>query len=115
MAIAEDEWMGKVEGPYNEPEIDEAMLAFGEFVAEMTDVDGYLYDSEEAAAMQVEEVELSMPVQLDLVVSDRGDVVVGSSPPLYYAETTFLPVFHQLKVRISATKNNTKSNGISGK
>lgn len=80
--------------------IDEAMLEIGEFVSQMTDVDGYLVDEEMQSALRVEKVYMSMPIQLDLQMREDGSVSLGGSPPLYYAETTFLPVFHQLTINI---------------
>jgi hypothetical protein len=84
----------------------------GEFVAQMTDVEGYLVDHEMRTAMQLEHVELSIPVQIDLLVNEDGTVVIGSSPPLYYADTTILPVFHQLDIKIAVNENPDHYGGI---
>jgi len=81
-------------------EIDEAMLELREFVAQMTDVEGYLIDMDMLTATRIEKLKLSMPMQLDLHVMDDGSVRLGGSPPLYYTETTILPVFHQLNVQL---------------
>lgn len=92
--------------------IDEAMLDMGEFLSQMTDVDGYLFDRDTRAAMQIERVNMSMPIQLDLLVNDDGSVALGGSPPLYYTETSFLPVFHQLTLTVIVEeKTNHKNNG----
>ena len=92
--------------------IDEAMLEMREFLFQMTDVDGYLPDMETNTAMQLEQVDLSMPVQLDFNVRADGSILLGASPPLYYAETTFLPVFHQLTINIKIEeKENLKNDG----
>lgn len=84
--------------------VDEAMLEMGEFVSQMTDVDGYMFDAEMSTALRVEKIKMSMPIQLEIQVSDNGSVVLGGSPPLYYTETTFSPVFHQLTINIVAEK-----------
>jgi len=81
-------------------QIDEAMLEMAEFVSQMTEVEGYLIDPENEIAMKLEEVKLSIPIELDLLVAEDGSVILGGSPPLYYTETTILPVFHQLNVTI---------------
>ena len=91
--------------------IDEAMLEWSEFVSQMTEVDGYLVDYEMGTAMQLEHVEMSMPVQLDLSINDDGSVVIGGSPPIYYVETTFAPVFHQLNIKIGVTINQNEDAG----
>ena len=80
--------------------VDEAMLEMGEFVSQMTDVDGDLADAETGTALRVEKVSMSMPIQLDLLVREDGSVILGASPPLYYADTTFMPVFHQLTINL---------------
>lgn len=85
--------------------IDEAMLEMSEFVAQMTAVDGYLFDEEWQVATRLEDVEMSIPVQLDLHVADDGLVTIGGSPPLFYINTTVMPVFHQLRVTISVNEN----------
>ena len=84
--------------------VDEAMLGIGEFVSQMTDVDGYMVDAEMSTALRVEKVHMSMPMQLDIQVREDGSVILGGSPPLYYTETTFAPVFHQLTINIIAEK-----------
>ena len=93
--------------------IDEAMLEMGEFIVQMSDFNGHLFDPDSLTSFQLEEVDLSMPVQLDLLVQDDGAVTLGGSPPLYYADTTILPVFHQLKVKIRVTeKEMTHGHGL---
>lgn len=84
--------------------IDEAMLEMAEFVSQMTDVEGYMFDAEMSTALRVEKLKMSMPMQLDIHVSEDGSVILGGSPPLYYTETTFSPVFHQLTINIVAEK-----------
>ncbi len=84
--------------------VDEAMLEMSELVAEMTDIDGYIEDIEMGTSMSLEYVEMDMPVQLDIDVLEDGSLSLGGAPPLYYVATTILPVFHQLKVKISVTE-----------
>ena len=94
--------------------VDEAMLEMADFLSQMTDVEGYLADTEMLTSMRIDKLNMSMPIQLDLLVKDDGSVVLGASPPLYYAETTFLPVFHQLTVNIDVEeKENRKNDGRS--
>ncbi|MBL6445548.1 hypothetical protein JMN32_04465 [Fulvivirga sp. 29W222] len=93
----------------NEPadaqsEVDEAMLEMSEFVYEMSDIDGYLTSEEAEFALKMEGAELDIPVQLDIRVAEDGTVKIGGSPPLYYVETTVMPVFHQMKIHIQRDK-----------
>ena len=96
-------------GKETEGEIDEAMLHLSDFVSQMTDVEGYVRDDDDAAAMLLQRVKLSIPLQVDFHVKEDGSVILGSSPPLYYTETTFLPVFHQLDITIKIEKNDAGS------
>lgn len=41
------------------------------------------------------------PVELDLRVGPGGDPVLGAGPPTQWIETTVMPVFHHLIVRIA--------------
>lgn len=86
--------------------IDEAMLEIGDFVGQMSEIDGYLFSGEEQFNLYAERISLDMPVQLDIKVTDTGIVKIGSSPPLYYVETSIMPVFHQ--IRINMESNNLK-------
>ena len=87
------------------------MLEWSEFISQMTEVDGYLRDDEMGTAMQLEMVEMSMPIQLELHVGEDGQVILGGSPPLYYVNTTILPVFHQLSIKIGVTETRNSDAG----
>ncbi|MDO9553356.1 hypothetical protein [Rhodonellum sp.] len=86
-------------------EIDEAMLEMSGFVSQMVDLDGLLFDLEEKVLVQLEKADLEIPIQLEILNTNDEGLKIGCSPPLYYVETTVLPVFHQLKVNIEITEN----------
>lgn len=90
---------------FDQPAVDEAMLEMGDFVAQMSDIEGLLVSEEEAMVMQAEKVSLDIPIQLDLRVQEDGTVVIGTSPPLYYVETTIMPVFHQMQLNIEIDRS----------
>lgn len=94
----------------NTVEVDEAMLEMGEFITQMIDMEGLIIDMEEKVYMQLENVSLEIPIQLEIQKMNESKVKIGGSPPLYYVETTFLPVFHQLKINIGITEK-TEENG----
>lgn len=48
----------------------------------------------------VEKATMGTPCQLNITVNDEGKVSLGCIPPLYYVETSFMPVFHQIEVSI---------------
>ena len=88
--------------------LDEAFLPFSEFIEELSDLEGKLIDSEgdEVINMEIERVDMQLPMQIDLTVDENGNVSIGGVPPLYYVETTFMPVFHQLSLRLEPAKHN---------
>ena len=83
---------------------DEAFLTFARFVEEATDLEGEMHHSEEGVAMQIESVEMSMPIELDITVDEDGKILFGAIPPLYYVETSVMPVYHQLTITLEAEK-----------
>ena len=68
-------------------QIVERMLSFGgEFVDEEMGVRSYIYACE-----------IESPVELDVVRDENGALHIGSTPPLYYVDTTFRPSYHKLR------------------
>jgi len=49
-------------------------------------------------------VELDLPVELDVERKPDGTVHLGGGPPTQKIETSVMPVFHRLAVRIIATE-----------
>ena len=77
--------------------LDESMMSIREMVSFFFESFGEITDEEEGVVMGVEKISLDMPVQLDVVLNTDGSVSLGTTPPLYRIETSFNPVFHQLK------------------
>lgn len=84
--------------------IDEAQVPFHEHLWAMLEVDGEVTDEENGIKMQISEIMIDSPVQLDIVTGENGEMVIGSSPPLYYLETGIMPVFHNISCRIVAER-----------
>jgi hypothetical protein len=80
--------------------LDEAYLPFAEFSSDLANLDGMILDDEEQLSMVVDEVTCDMPVEMDILIDKDGKVEIGAAAPLYYLETSFVPVFHQLKVKL---------------
>ena len=85
--------------------LDEAFLPWAEFIEASSDVEGAVADPGKGIAMTVERAEINMPVELDVVVGDDGRVELGAIPPLYYVETSVMPVFHQLTLTLEIFQN----------
>ena len=80
--------------------LDEAFLPWADFIEASSDVEGAVADPGKGVAMTVERAEINMPVELDIVVDDDGRVEIGAIPPLYYVETSVMPVFHQVTLTL---------------
>jgi hypothetical protein len=78
-------------------QIDEAMMTIEEMVNELLEPIETIVDDDNGVSMGIEKIEIDMPVQLDVVVDENGKVQIGTTPPLYKIETSFMPVFHQLR------------------
>ena len=79
--------------------IDEAFMPFGEIVERMLTFENEFVDEEAGVHTYVYECEIESPVELDVARDEDGALRVGSTPPLYYERTSFLPSFHKLRFR----------------
>ncbi|MEM7374370.1 MAG: hypothetical protein AAF587_37595 [Bacteroidota bacterium] len=95
-----------------DPVIDEALVPISTFMEDLSDINGEVSDMQAGIRMQVQKAEIGLPIQLDIHVDDQGKVILGASPPLYYTETSYSPVFHQVEVRLEIVDPHSKGNGI---
>ena len=79
-------------------------IELSDFIIEMSNVDFYFsehfMDSE--IVLQPEKIETETPIQLAIEIDENNEVRIGAIPPMYYVETTFMPVFHNIKLNIVA-------------
>lgn len=87
--------------------LDEAFLPFVELISELSDLEGRVADvfDDGQVSMEIEKAEMGLPVELDILVDDSGQVTLGGVPPLYHLETSFTPVFHQLTLKLEVTND----------
>lgn len=85
---------------------DDDFIELNEFVLEMANVDFYLSEHylDEEIVLQPEKVAMETPVQLVIELDENNEVKIGAIPPMYYVETTFMPIFHNIKLNIENTK-----------
>lgn len=88
----------------NDP-IDEAFLPMNEVVEILGDIEGRITDWQEGVQMDIDKVELELPMQLEILVDENDEVMIGGAPPLYYVETSFMPVFHQISLVLTVSEN----------
>jgi hypothetical protein len=78
--------------------MDQALFPMGQLLVSISEIQGELKD--DICSMSIESVKIEMPFELDVRVDSNGRLVVGGSPPTQQLETTFMPVFHKMKVNI---------------
>ena len=66
----------------------------------MADLDADLADADTGLRMLVERVEIDTPIELDVRVSDGDAVELIGGPPTQTIETTWMPVFHRIRLTI---------------
>lgn len=54
-------------------------------------------DEDAGVRMYVRRIEVEAPVELDVGRGDAGALEIGSTPPLYYADTSLRPSYHRLR------------------
>ena len=89
----------------NYDQIDEAFLPMNEIVEALGDIEGRITDWQEGVQIDIDNVELNLPMQLDILIDEKDEVVIGGTPPLYYVETSFMPVFHQISLVLTVSEN----------
>jgi hypothetical protein len=86
--------------PTNPVNDDSLLMPFSQLVHDLAEYNKNLEDPISGQVMTVEQVKLDMPVEINIAVDDQGKVTLQGSPPTQRTETTILPVFHQLKLRV---------------
>jgi hypothetical protein len=79
------------------PGIDEAFMPFWQIVERMLSFTGEIDNPAAGVRSYIYRCEIDSPVELDVVRDVHGVLHIGSTPPLYYLNTTFLPAFHRLR------------------
>lgn len=79
--------------------IDEAFMPFAEIVAKLLAFRNEIVDEEAGVRTYVHTYEIELPVEFGVSRSADGDLEIGSTPPLYYVDTSFRPSFHHLRLR----------------
>ena len=77
--------------------IDEAFMPFRKVIERMLSFGGEIVDDEMGVHSYIYECEIESPVELDVVRDEKGALQIGSTPPLYYVDTSIRPSFHRLR------------------
>lgn len=84
----------------SENPVDEVLMQFSEMIDILSDYEKQRVDPETGQVMTIEEIKLNYPIELKVTTDSEEKVTIKSSPPTQRTETTILPVFHQIKMRI---------------
>jgi len=77
--------------------IDEAFIPFQQIIERMLAFGGEIVDDEVGVRSYIYEYDIELPIELDIIGDEKGVLRIGSTPPLYYVDTSFRPSFHKLK------------------
>jgi hypothetical protein len=67
---------------------------------QLADLTDRLEDPESGYALEIERVNVELPIELGIAVDDEGAVTLSGSAPTQTTETTILPVFHRMSLQI---------------
>jgi hypothetical protein len=79
-------------------EIDPALLPLGDVIAGL--LPKLDLHANESQTMEIEEIEIDVPLELDVQAWHGRAAKLSASPPVYYVETSDEPVLHQMKITI---------------
>jgi hypothetical protein len=85
--------------------IDEAFMPFQQIIEEMLSFEGEIIDEEAGVRSYINRYEIESPLELDVFRDEEGHLRIGSTPPLYYVDTSFRPSFHRLKFRAEISES----------
>jgi hypothetical protein len=83
--------------------MDEAFVPISRVVAGML-VFGELVDDDAGVRSYVHRCEIESPVELDIGRDAQGVLQIGTTPPLYYVDTSYRPSFHRLTFKAELTE-----------
>ena len=77
--------------------MDEAFIPFRQIIERLMAFGEELTDEDAGVRSHIYACEIEAPLELDVVRDDAGALQIGSTPPLYYVDTSFRPSFHRLR------------------
>ncbi|MFZ6012343.1 MAG: hypothetical protein ACOYXT_18515 [Bacteroidota bacterium] len=80
--------------------IDPKLVPIAEMITSLSELEGAVEDEGWGLKMSIEEIEIEMPMEFDIMTDDLGNLVLGSAPPTQTIETSYMPVFHKVKLGI---------------
>ena len=84
--------------------IDQAFRPFASVIEELVSFRNEFVDEAAGVRSYIHTCEIELPVELD-VVRDGNQLQIGSTPPLYNVNTTFLPSFHRVRFTVQTAQH----------
>ena len=85
--------------------IDEAFMPFEQIVARMLSFRGEIVDEEAGVRSYIYRCEIESPVELNVFRDEDGNLQIGSTPPIYYVDTSFRPSYHKLRFKAEISED----------
>ena len=79
--------------------IDEAFMPFTTIIERMLAFNGEIVDEDAGVRSYIYRCEIESPVEFDVVKVEDETLQIGSTPPLYYVDTSFRPSYHRLRIK----------------
>jgi hypothetical protein len=77
--------------------MDEAFLPFHTMIERILDFRDEIVNEEQGIRSYVTAYEIESPIELDIILDDEGRLQIGTTPPVYYVDTSIRPSFHRLR------------------
>ena len=85
--------------------MDEAFIPLHQLLPDLLPLTAVIEDEELGVRQIVTGCEVETPIELDLVVGhgmSAGEMQIGAAPPLYHLETSYLPIFHSVRIIVTS-------------
>ncbi len=83
--------------------MDEAFRPFHSILTGMAPTEAEFRDDDAGVHSYVYRFEIDSPVELDVSRDADGLLRIGSTPPLYYVNTSLRPAYHRMRFRAELT------------
>jgi hypothetical protein len=76
------------------------LMTFHELIEDLVSTEMAIADPTTGMVQIIDQVDVEMPIEMRVEVNEAGQVTLMGSPPTQRTETTVLPVFHQMRIRV---------------
>lgn len=80
--------------------LDPAFALLRDNIAAYSDLVGEVRDDAAGVRMQLEEVTIETPIELEVHVGPDGKLELGCAPPVYPVEVSVEPILHRFRVTL---------------